>query len=105
MNEMPDFEMLPPDPPSPKKPRRKPMKRRKKLAITTPKKRASLLQAVKKTRKKRRKVRVSRKVAMVANGHASGRFGKDVYAAMGTLLNMSPKDRDIVIAIVMGAAP
>ncbi|SRR5216684_1692940 len=63
MNEMPDFEMLPPDPPSPKKPRRKPMKRRKKMAITTPKKRASMLQTIKKTRKKRRKVRVARKNA------------------------------------------
>ncbi len=61
MDEMPDFEMLPPDPPSPRKPRRKPMKQRgrpKKAAALKPPK------AVPVKRKKRRKVRVTKRISV-----------------------------------------
>src|SRR6266851_4272111 len=64
MDEMPDFEMLPPDPPSPKKPRGKPMKQRgrpkKATALKPPK-------AMPVKRKKRRVIKRRAKL-VVSNG-------------------------------------
>ncbi|SRR5216684_1496830 len=99
MDEMPNFDQpheTPAD--APKKPRRKPMKRQK--ALTTPKKRASMLQVVKKTRKKRRKVRVARKA--VDNGRAVGQFADEVYRTVSTLMGMKGSNRDLVLDIVKG---
>src|SRR5712671_5918332 len=70
MDEMPDFEMLPPDPPSPKKPRRKPMKQRGR-----PKKAASLKLAktVPMKRRKRRVIKYRAKL-VVSKGSSDARI-------------------------------
>lgn len=96
MNDMPMFDdpIAPPEPPLPKKPRQKPTRKRK------------VSEAAPKVVKKRRKKRLIRsgfvkKMVPVAE-HAGGRYSKDVYVAIGSLMGMKGSDRETVLDIVQG---
>lgn len=95
MNDMPMFDdpIIPPEPP-PKKPRQKPTRKRK------------VREAAPKVAKKRRKRRIGKHPALAApykgDKHAGGRYSKDVYIAISSLMGMNNADRSAVLDIVQG---
>lgn len=73
------------------------MKKRRKTRKTAPSIADLAVRAAVGRPKKRRKAKKAR-----ANGHAGGRYTKAQYSAIGTLLEMSVKERTAVLDIVKG---
>ena len=97
MSEMPMFDPVENDTPAPpKKPRQKPTRKRKarKAAAPVPKRRG------------RKKRSVGKHPALAApykkDQHAGGRYSRDVYAAIATLVGMKGSELDAVLDIVKG---
>lgn len=98
-NQMPMFEdPIPPQeaPVPPKKPRQKPTRKNKTVKVAAPK-----------PVKKRRKRKISKHSALAApykgdKGYAGGRYSKDVYAAIASLMGMNNSERGAVLDIVQG---
>lgn len=83
--------------PGPKKPRRKPAKKVVKRGPPP----------AKRVPKKRRVRKINKNPALAApykadSTHAGGRYSRDVYTAIGSLMGMKGSDREAVLDIVKG---